>query len=41
MIIGLTRFYNEGKNGNLERCLKQLSKICDAIVCCNDSSTDK
>jgi len=39
-VVGLTRFYNEGENGNLERCLKQLSELCDEIVCCNDSSTD-
>jgi len=39
-VVGLTRFYNEEENGNLERCLNQLKKITDVIVCCNDSSTD-
>jgi len=39
-ICGFVKFYNEGENGNLERCLKNLSKFCDTIVCCNDSSTD-
>jgi len=40
-VVGFIKFYNEEKNGNLERCLKQLSKLCDEIVACNDSSTDK
>ena len=39
-ICGFVKFYNEGENGNLERCLKNLSTFCDTTVCCNDSSTD-
>jgi len=39
-IVGFVKFYNEGKNGNLERCLSHLSKFVDEIVCCDDSSTD-
>ena len=39
-IIGFVKFYNEGNNGNLERCLKHLSIFCDDIALCDDSSTD-
>jgi len=40
IVTGLVKFYNEGTNGNLERCLKQMSTYCNHIICCNDSSTD-
>ncbi len=39
-IIGFVKFYNEGNNGNLERCLKHLSIFCDEIALCDDGSTD-
>jgi len=40
IITGIVKFYNESNNGNLERCLKQMSIYCNHIICCNDSSTD-
>jgi len=39
-LVGFVKCFNEGHNGNLERCLKHLSAICDDIVICDDSSTD-
>ncbi|MFB5613159.1 MAG: glycosyltransferase [Nitrosarchaeum sp.] len=39
-LVGFVKCFNEGKTGNLERCLKHLSKFCDDIVFCDDSSTD-
>lgn len=39
-IIGFVKFYNEGNNGNLERCLKHLSIFCNDIALCDDGSTD-
>jgi len=39
-IAGFVKFYNESINNNLDRCLKQLSKYTDYIVCCDDSSND-
>ena len=39
-LVGFVKCLNEGKNGNLERCLKHLSSFCDDIAFCDDSSTD-
>ena len=39
-IIGLVKFFNEGENGNLFRCLNHLSVFCDDMVLCDDGSTD-
>jgi glycosyltransferase involved in cell wall biosynthesis len=39
-LVGFVKCFNEGKNGNLERCLKHLSSFCDDIAFCDDSSTD-
>jgi len=39
-LVGFVKCFNEGNTGNLERCLKHLSKFCDDIVFCDDSSTD-
>lgn len=39
-LVGFVKCFNEGKTGNLERCLKHLSKFCDDIVFCDDSSAD-
>lgn len=39
-IIGFVKCFNEGTNGNLERCLNHLSTFCNEIVFCDDSSTD-
>ena len=39
-LVGFVKCFNEGHNGNLERCLKHLSVFCDEIVICDDSSTD-
>jgi len=39
-IVGLVQFYNEGANGNLERCMKSLKSFCEDIVCYDDGSTD-
>lgn len=39
-LVGFVKCFNEGKTGNLERCLKHLSKFCDDIVFCDDSSSD-
>lgn len=39
-IIGFVKCFNEGTNGNLERCLNHLSSFCNEIVFCDDSSTD-
>ncbi|MCV0399547.1 MAG: glycosyltransferase [Nitrosarchaeum sp.] len=39
-LVGFVKCFNEGKTGNLERCLKHLSRFCDDIVFCDDSSTD-
>lgn len=39
-LVGFVKCFNEGKTGNLERCLKHLSKFCDDVVFCDDSSTD-
>ena len=37
-IVGFCKFFND--EDNLDRCLKQMSKVCDDIVVCDDSSTD-
>ncbi len=39
-LVGFVKCFNEGSNGNLERCLKHMSSFCDDIVVCDDSSTD-
>lgn len=39
-LVGFVKCFNEGKTGNLERCLKHLSRFCDDIVFCDDSSSD-
>lgn len=39
-IVGITKCFNEGENGNLERCLKNLSAFCDEIIVCDNTSTD-
>ncbi|MGI0010913.1 MAG: glycosyltransferase, partial [Nitrosopumilaceae archaeon] len=39
-VIGFVKCFNEGTNGNLERCLTHLSTFCNEIVFCDDSSTD-
>jgi len=39
-LVGFVKCFNEGTNGNLERCLHQLSIFCNDIVVCDDSSTD-
>ena len=39
-LVGFVKCFNEGQNGNLERCLKHLSSFCDDIAFCDDSSTD-
>ena len=39
-LVGFVKCFNEGKTGNLERCLNHLSKFCDDIVFCDDSSSD-
>lgn len=39
-LIGFVKCFNEGKTGNLERCLNHMSRFCDDIVFCDDSSTD-
>lgn len=39
-LVGFVKCFNEGSNGNLERCLKHLTSFCDDIVVCDDSSTD-
>ena len=39
-LIGFVKCFNEGKTGNLERCLNHMSRFCDGIVFCDDSSTD-
>jgi len=39
-LVGFVKCFNEGKSGNLERCLKHLSSFCDDIVICDDSSQD-
>lgn len=41
-IIGFTKVYNELEQGNLRRCLENLTKICgkENLVVCDDSSTD-
>ena len=39
-LVGFIKSFNDGENGNLERCLKHLSLFCDDIVVCDDSSED-
>ncbi|MDE1877949.1 MAG: glycosyltransferase [Thaumarchaeota archaeon] len=39
-LVGFVKCFNEGKTGNLERCLNHLASFCDDIVICDDSSTD-
>lgn len=39
-LVGFVKCFNEGRTGNLERCLKHLSSFCDDIVLCDDSSKD-
>jgi glycosyltransferase involved in cell wall biosynthesis len=39
-IIATCPIYNEVKNGNLERYLKNVSKLCDDIIILDDCSTD-
>lgn len=39
-LIGFVKCFNEGANGNLGRCLDHLSRFCNDIVLCDDSSTD-
>ena len=39
-LVGFVKCFNEGKTGNLERCLKHLSNFCEDIVFCDDSSSD-
>lgn len=39
-LVGFVKCFNEGRSGNLERCLKHLSSFCDDIVICDDSSQD-
>ena len=39
-LVGFVKCFNEGKTGNLERCLKHLSNFCDDVVFCDDSSSD-
>ena len=39
-LVGFVKCFNEGSNGNLERCLKHLSSFCDDIAFCDDSSSD-
>ncbi len=40
-LIGFLQMYNEGKSGNLRRCLPHLKEICDDIVIYDDASTDE
>jgi len=39
-LVGFVKFFNEGENGNLERCLRHLSRFCNNMVLCDDGSTD-
>ena len=39
-LFGFVKCFNEGKNGNLERCLNHLSTFCNDIVLCDDNSSD-
>ncbi len=39
-LVGFVKCFNEGSNGNLERCLRHLSCFCDDIAFCDDSSSD-
>ena len=39
-LVGFVKCFNEGRSGNLDRCLKHLSSFCDDIAFCDDSSTD-
>lgn len=39
-IAGFIKSFNEGGNGNLDRCLSQLKRFCDVIAVCDDTSTD-
>ncbi len=39
-LFGFVKCFNEGKNGNLERCLNHLSAFCNDIVLCDDDSSD-
>ena len=40
-LVGFVKFHNEGRgNGNLERCLRHMSRFCDDIAACNSGSTD-
>lgn len=39
-LVGFVKCFNEGRSGNLERCLKHLSSFCDDVVICDDSSQD-
>jgi len=39
-LVGFVKCFNEGANGNLERCLKHMSSFCDDIVVYDDGSTD-
>lgn len=40
IVWGFLKIRNELEKGNLERCLNHLSKFCDDIAVCDDSSTD-
>lgn len=39
-LVGFVKCFNEGRSGNLERCLKHLSTFCDEVAICDDSSQD-
>lgn len=39
-LVGMLQNYNEAQDGNLERCLTNMSKFCDDIVVLDDASTD-
>lgn len=39
-IVGIVQIYNEVDNGNLERCLKRYSELCDEIIVLDDASID-
>lgn len=39
-LVGFVKFYNEGRSGNLERCLRHMDRFCDDILACDNGSTD-